>query len=201
EGQPGESIEIQLGFPAAVGASLLVSNILREKTRRFTVLGDSGSLTFDDMAADKLRLERNGQQEAIAIRPDAPLEIAVKEFADAIAASSRDDTSIELAVAGVEGLSACAPALASSQELPDRSTHDVPRPSQWRHGNPLDVERLALEIGVEVLPIAELLAFERGCQEVQQVITIDQGRKTFAMLDDDLGGAVIQRVHLQQARG
>ena len=113
EGHGGESIEIELGFPSGVAARLLVSNILREKTRRFTALGDRGAFTYDDMAADKLRLQQNGSQQAIAVDAELPLTIAVREFTQAITARSRDTRSIDLAVQVVEVLSACASALTS----------------------------------------------------------------------------------------
>jgi len=114
EGNQGESIEIELGFPSGIGARLLVSNILREKTRRFSVVGERGTLIYDDGAADKLRLERDGRHEAIAVGQDLPLATAVKEFAEAIATPSADGSSISLAIEVVEVLSACASALASS---------------------------------------------------------------------------------------
>jgi predicted dehydrogenase len=113
EGHEGESIEIELGFPCGIAARLLVSNILREKTRRFTALGDRGALTYDDTAADKLRLQQDGSQQAIAVDAELPLTIAVREFAQAITARSRDTRSIDLAVQVVEVLSACASALTS----------------------------------------------------------------------------------------
>ena len=98
EGHKGESIQIDLGFPPGIEASLRVSNILREKTRRFTVVGERGSMDYDDSAAGEL-----------------PLTVAVKEFAEAIAAGGRDERSIRLAVDVVEVLSACVGALASPQ--------------------------------------------------------------------------------------
>jgi predicted dehydrogenase len=99
EGHEGESIQINLGFPSGIAASLFVSNVLREKTRRFTAVGERGSLTYDDTAPAS----------------EPPLTIAVREFAEAIATHSRDDSSLKLAVGVVEVLSACASALASAQ--------------------------------------------------------------------------------------
>ena len=99
EGHQGESIQIELGFPSGVFASIRVSNILREKTRRLTAEGERGSLAYD----------------ASAPGGDLPLTVAVKEFSEAIATGSRDDRSIGLAVDVVEVLSKCAAALGSTQ--------------------------------------------------------------------------------------
>ncbi len=114
EGHDGESVQIDLGFPSGVAAGLLVSNIFREKTRRFTALGDRGTLIYDDTAADKLRLAQYSSEQPIAVKAELPLTVAVREFTQAIIARRRDTHSIDLAVQVVEVLSACAPTLASS---------------------------------------------------------------------------------------
>lgn len=95
DGHAGEAVQIELGFPSGVVATLHVSNILREKARCLTVDGEHGSLTFDSGA--------------LAAEP--PLTVAVKEFAHAVETRSRDDRSLRLAVAVVEVLLSCAAAL------------------------------------------------------------------------------------------
>ena len=112
DGHEGESVQIDLGFPSSVAASLLVSNIFREKTRRFSAVGDRAALTYDDAAADKLSLEQNGLRQPIAVDAELPLAVAVREFAQAIGARSRNARSLDVAVQVVEVLSVCAAALA-----------------------------------------------------------------------------------------
>ncbi|OFW27872.1 MAG: hypothetical protein A3H97_16540 [Acidobacteria bacterium RIFCSPLOWO2_02_FULL_65_29] len=116
EGGIGETIRVELAFPNGAGASLRLSNLM-QKCRRFAVACERASLVYDDLAAQKLVVTEGGSGRAIEIGDDLPLGIAVSEFAEAIAARSRDTTSLELGVRVVEVLAACAPAASSGSLL------------------------------------------------------------------------------------
>lgn len=105
----GETVGVELAFPNGAGASLRLSN-LTERRRRFAVACERGLLVYDDLAAQKLVVTEGGSGRAIEIADDLPLGVAVSEFAGAIAARSRDTTSLELGVRVVEVLAACAEA-------------------------------------------------------------------------------------------
>ena len=72
---------------------------------------DRATLIYDDQAAQKLVVSENGRDRAIAIASDLPLNILVSEFAAAIVARKCDLSSLELGVAVVEVLEACAKAV------------------------------------------------------------------------------------------
>lgn len=77
----GETIRLEMRFgtvPATVTASTLI-----DKTRRFTVRCQNGTLVYDDLAPAKLTLDST----PVAIEPTPPLTVALTEFATAI----RDD--------------------------------------------------------------------------------------------------------------
>ena len=58
----GEHIRVALHFgPEQADCAFDISNIRAEKRRHFSVEGEFGSLQYDDLAADKLVLQRHGQ--------------------------------------------------------------------------------------------------------------------------------------------
>lgn len=109
----GETVEVEFAFPDGASASLRLSN-LTQKRRRFAVACERALLVYDDLAAQKLVVTEGGGGRAIGIADDLPLGIAVSEFAEAIAARSRNTTSVELGVRVVEVLAACAQAASPS---------------------------------------------------------------------------------------
>jgi predicted dehydrogenase len=110
-GNTGEAVEIRLEFARQVSATLLVSNILPVKTRRFAAVGAHGTLLYDENAPNPLLLQKTGTDEAIAFEPEPPLTIAVREFTTSISTCASGTQSIDLAVSVVEVLCACSAAL------------------------------------------------------------------------------------------
>jgi len=105
----GESIQIELEFPAAVRATLLVSNILAVKTRRFEALCERGTVVYDQHQSPGVVLVNERPTRYVA---EPPLTVAVREFAESIAAGRSDARSLELGVSVVEVLSECAASIA-----------------------------------------------------------------------------------------
>ncbi len=110
-GNAGETVEIRLEFPRQLSATLVVSNILPVKTRRFAAVGEDGTLLYDENAPNKLVMQKAGSDQAIAFDAEASLTVAVREFATAISTGASGTQSIDLAVSVVEVLSACTAAL------------------------------------------------------------------------------------------
>lgn len=102
EGKWGESVQLELEFPGAMVASLFISNILPVKTRRFEVLCERGTLLYNGEA---VRLD----DQEVPYKAEPPLTVAVREFAESIAADRADMRSIDLGVAVVEVLEATEP--------------------------------------------------------------------------------------------
>ena len=108
----GESVAVELAFANDAAASLRWSN-MTDRRRRLEVECDRATLIYDDQAAQKLVVSENGRDRAISIASDLPLNILVSEFAAAIVARKCDLSSLELGVAVVEVLAACAQAVSS----------------------------------------------------------------------------------------
>lgn len=109
DGGIGQEIEIDLIFPGDVPARIDVSNLQVEKKRRLTVYFDLATLVFDDLAPSKLTLYPPAEPferpedpgEAIQHPSTMPLELAVREFADAIRLKDVDFGNLGHAVAVV----------------------------------------------------------------------------------------------------
>ncbi len=117
EGGIGESVQLELAFANGVSASLRLSN-LSEKRRRLAVQCERGLLVYDDLAAQKLIVTEGTSEQAIGIADDPPLSVAVREFAAATAARSRDLAGLELGTMVVEVLASCAAAAEASAAGP-----------------------------------------------------------------------------------
>ncbi|TAN51556.1 MAG: Gfo/Idh/MocA family oxidoreductase [Rhodospirillales bacterium] len=104
-----QAIEIDLAFPGGLSARIDLSNLLVEKRRRFTAYFDLATLVYDDLASAKLTLHPpiesfarpEGEGEPIDIASTSPLEIVVREFADAIRFERDDTGNLDHAVAVV----------------------------------------------------------------------------------------------------
>ena len=102
----GETIDLSLGF-GALSATATLSTLM-DKTRRFTVVCQGGTLVYDGVGA--VRLSLDGQE--ISVETRQPLEILLDDFACAIGAGSRDRSGLDLGVRVVETLAACEALLA-----------------------------------------------------------------------------------------
>ena len=109
-GGAAETLRLELIFPREIEARIRLSNMI-QKTRRFRVHCDTGSLVFDDLASDKLVLERGRDQTPVPVSAEAPLKRVVKAFAAAIATGANSTEGLDLAVEVVGILERCAQAL------------------------------------------------------------------------------------------
>jgi predicted dehydrogenase len=103
----GETVLIELAFPAGLRAELRLSN-MAARHRRFAVDCEQGSVVYDDVGLHKLVTTESGSPRVVPVAEDPPLSVAVSEFAAAIAGRSSDMSSIELGLSVVEVLAACA---------------------------------------------------------------------------------------------
>jgi predicted dehydrogenase len=87
--------KLSLEFPGNVTASIHVSNQRREKVRRFTVIFDTDTLVFDDLAPSKLA---NAAGVALPVSGNLPLTRAVETFVAGIRGGSREMFGLDLAV-------------------------------------------------------------------------------------------------------
>lgn len=101
EGGMGEVLQVTLGF-GAITARLTMGTLM-DKTRRFTVVCERGTVVYDDLAPAKLTLDG----EPVDIASEPPLSVAVREFAHAIRIGERDISGLDLGVAVVDVLDRC----------------------------------------------------------------------------------------------
>ncbi len=82
----GETIALTLGFAAGLEAAITLGNLFESRRRSLEVRLDSGILTYDDTAADKLTRHgpSSGTVEAIAVDETPPLDRVIGTFARAI---------------------------------------------------------------------------------------------------------------------
>lgn len=107
DGVQAETIRLELAFGKGPHARIRLSNVI-DKTRRFAVRCDAGILIYDDLAPDKLVLEKDGKVTPIKVSPDLPLSRAVSAFTAAISAGQDRTGSLDLAVEVVAVLERCA---------------------------------------------------------------------------------------------
>jgi predicted dehydrogenase len=120
DGGLGETVEFRLDFPGGTRADIGLSNLLDQKRRRLEVRFDTGTLVYDDLAAQKLtRIGPGKDVEPIPVDSDPPLAVAVRAFAAAIREGSTDLESLRLGVNVVAVLAAADAAI---------ETHPAPRP-------------------------------------------------------------------------
>jgi len=91
----GGSYELALVFPDDVTATIRVSNVKREKVRRFAVEFVGGRLVFDDLAPHKLA---NATGTPFLVPHELPLTRAVQTFVEGIRGGSRQMFGLDLAV-------------------------------------------------------------------------------------------------------
>ncbi|MEO5335376.1 MAG: Gfo/Idh/MocA family oxidoreductase [Magnetospirillum sp. WYHS-4] len=116
---PGETFAIRLGFPSGVKAEIKLSNIMSSKRRSFAVTAEHAILVYDDVAPEKLKLDRPHDEPRAAcditghfrLDPTPPLDVALKEFATGIAGGTNSLDSLRLGVRVVEVLARCEAAL------------------------------------------------------------------------------------------
>ena len=109
-----ENYLLRLTFPGNVSANFRIGNKM-DKRRCFTVHFDTAILVFDDLVPAKLTrhpptvdfTDPQGPGEAIDVPPTLPLEVAVREFSQAITGQSRDLASLDLGVAVISVLADC----------------------------------------------------------------------------------------------
>ncbi len=103
DGGMAQSVTIARSFPSGVPAQIVLSNA-KNKARRFTVRCADAELVYDDFGEHKLYV--NGMP--MPVSAEAPLTVAVREFAAAIASGNRQAGALDLGVNVVEVLESCA---------------------------------------------------------------------------------------------
>ena len=78
--------ELNLKFPNGIHTKSTVGNGMTEKTRTIEIIGENGSLIFDDLNKDKLKINKNSKCTKIYISNEnkLPLDIAIETFINAI---------------------------------------------------------------------------------------------------------------------
>ncbi|MFL2932381.1 MAG: Gfo/Idh/MocA family protein [bacterium] len=78
--------EINLKFPNGIHTKSTVGNGMKEKIRTIEINGDNGSLIFDDLDKDKLKISKNSKCTKICIPNEnkLPLDIVIETFIKAV---------------------------------------------------------------------------------------------------------------------
>jgi predicted dehydrogenase len=100
----GETVEVSLAFSRGISAELRLSNIFPQKVRRLEVACERATLVFQDFVEAQLRVG----ERVVPVAKEPPLDVVVRGFAAAIAAGRFDAASVELGIAVVRVLAACA---------------------------------------------------------------------------------------------
>ena len=119
---PGEIVGIELTFPGGLRAEIEVGNLMDSKKRFFAVQFDHETLVYDDLSPTPLvsspRIDHHScspedtqPETAIPVAGDLPLTVAVRDFAEAIRAKSKDLSSLRLGVDVIRVLAQCQAAL------------------------------------------------------------------------------------------
>jgi predicted dehydrogenase len=110
----GETIRLRLEFPSGATARLSLSNILKERSRFFSVDTGTERLVFDDAGEKKLYRQPVGpsvEPEQIPFVAALPLDVLVREFVEAIARGTPTQREADLATEVVSTLARCAATL------------------------------------------------------------------------------------------
>lgn len=97
----GEILRLRLDFSGGATAELVLGNIFEAKARRFRVQCGEGSITFDDLAENKLVVDTG---DAPAYAGITPLSNLMDEFAEAIRSGECRQQDLALGVSVVEQL-------------------------------------------------------------------------------------------------
>ena len=116
--------DIRMDFASGISAEVHVSRISPFRDRRFSVVGEDGMVTFDDLAPEGQKLAfyahrvwregegyamRNADPEYIETEPGLPLDRELRHFIDCIETRTEPSTGAEEAVETVRILAAAAP--------------------------------------------------------------------------------------------
>lgn len=109
----GEAVEINLEFPDGVRADIRVSNIDRQKSRRFEARYEKGTLVYDDLSAEKLwHYPHDGAARIpVPFEPSMPLSNQMAEFCAAIRDGLHFHPSLDLGLQVIRILDRCQQAL------------------------------------------------------------------------------------------
>ena len=98
----GETLTLELLFPSDVSTSITVSNLYRNKHRKFTASTDTGDVTYENTGRSNVFFTpaRSGTVKPVIYScPDEPpLNRAISSLADAVRKSSHDLSNLEQAV-------------------------------------------------------------------------------------------------------
>lgn len=90
--QKEDVVFLSLGFPNNIDVHLHLSWIEQQRVRCFTVVGDNGSIVFDDLDTSKLVVYKDGNIIIPKIEDRQPLNIACQHFVDCIKGGQRPIT-------------------------------------------------------------------------------------------------------------
>lgn len=112
----GEQFVLTLVFDGGASAAIEIGNLSAAKRRSFEAEFQSCTLMMDAAAKEPLIMRAvSGEETAINVSSDLPLNVAVDEFLNMIEAVESDLAGLELAVDVVETLDRCERALAGEE--------------------------------------------------------------------------------------
>ncbi len=94
----GEIIKSTLGFNQNIRAYITCGNGFKEKKRFFKIVAENGTIIFDDLAKDKLKLIMGKDTEIIPFKYESPLCLSVSSFSRSILKQEHLNSDIKFAV-------------------------------------------------------------------------------------------------------
>jgi predicted dehydrogenase len=80
----GEIIKATLEFESGVEAHIICGNGFLKKKRYLKIIGENGTIIFDDLSQHKLQLIRGGDKDIISFKNESPLGESIGSFVNSI---------------------------------------------------------------------------------------------------------------------
>lgn len=114
----GEAFSITLGFSSGICADIKISNICQQKQRIFEARYDAGTLTYNDLAQDKLIFlsSSKSKPEPVLISKTFPLTNLIIDFCRAIEDGHHSHPSLQLGVQVIQILTECQKSLTAANK-------------------------------------------------------------------------------------
>jgi len=101
----GEVIKATLRFESGAEAYITCGNWIFEKKRYLKIIGENGTIIFDDLSQHKLQLIRKQDKDIISVKNESPLNEAISSFSNSITKGDNSCLDMEFSVDVISVLS------------------------------------------------------------------------------------------------
>ena len=101
----GEVIKATLRFESGAEAYITCGNGFLKKKRYLKIIGENGTIIFDDLSQHKLQLIRKQDKDIISVKNESPLNEAISSFSNSITKGDNSCLDMEFSVDVISVLS------------------------------------------------------------------------------------------------